>query len=126
MTEMVKHERQVGDVSIVVCAPVGVDVARVSVTVRSKDREQFFRSADAVGGLAALLMPTKAEKFAQSAVAYPRRVDGTLDTSVHVALEEPYGEHAQASRAAPLPHPFFGPLAERAEFERVERERQSS
>lgn len=115
---MVKHEWQVGEVTIVVFAPEGVDVQRATATVRSVDRMEFLRAVEAVGGLEALTLPVRKEPYAQQAIAYPRREDGAVNGSAYVALEEPLD--VQAERKAPpvAPHPFFAPLAERRERDR--------
>lgn len=118
MAQMVKHEWQVGQMTIVVFAPEGIDVTRASVTVDNRDRAQFLRSAEAVGGLDALSLPRTQEPYSQAATAYTRREDGSADTRVYVALEEPADVRVKTQARVRPPHPFFVPLAERRERER--------
>lgn len=117
MAEMAKYEWQIGDVTIVVFAPEGVDVAGASAHVRSADREAFLRAADAVGGLDTLQLPVEDRGYEQVATRWAERPDGTMNSSVRVNLQEPPREESAPATAPP--HPFFSPLAARRERERV-------
>lgn len=114
---MAKHEWKVGQITLTVEAPDGVPVHGARVDIHPQDREAFLRSADAVGGLDGLHLPTEEKPYAQSAFTWAKREDGTSDTHVAVSIDEPPREITPKS-AVP-PHPFFAPLAERAERERI-------
>lgn len=107
-----KHEWKIGEVTVTVEAPEGVDVSGASVSVRSADRAAFLRAADAVGGIDVLSLPADERSYAQSALAFSD--DGEKEAYVAI-LEPPRPEHSPA-------HPFFGPLRERVEREARERE----
>jgi hypothetical protein len=112
---MTKREWTIGEVTITVEAPDGVNVAGAAVDIRPPNKQEFLTAAEAVGGLEALQLPTYDHGFDQQATAWWRRPDGTEDTSVRVWIREP-----PASREAPpkTAHPFFGPLSERRDRER--------
>lgn len=117
--DMVQHEFQVGAITITVEAPKGVPVAGVGVDVHPPDRETFLRSMEAAGGLEAMVLPEHERGYEQAAFAYPPGPGGEPNFAVSVAIKEPPREKQQGGLP---PHPFFGPLAERAERERTEPE----
>lgn len=117
MAEMVKHEWKIGDVTITVEAPYGVDMDRVSASVRSADRAEFLRAVEAVGGLEGMSFPRTWQPYAQSAIAYPRRDDGTLNTTGYVSLGEPLDQQGKRVKPTDPPHPFFAQLADRHDRE---------
>jgi hypothetical protein len=112
---MAKFERQIGDVKVTVEAPDGVPVSGVQVTVTPEDRETFLRAADAVGGIEALWMPEDDGGYRQSAAAHARHEDGSRDMNGSVYIREPPRDEKEPAKLPP--HPFFGPLKERAERE---------
>lgn len=120
---MAKHEWTIGDVKITVEAPDDVPVRVARVDIRPQDREGFLRAANAVGGLDVLNLPTEEKPYSQTALAWREREDDTSDTSVAVSIDEPPRE--VTSKVIP-PHPFFGPLAERAERERIRAQGEST
>lgn len=106
--------RKVGDVTMTVEAPDGIEICSVTARIKPKDREGFLAAAEAVGGIEALILPPEDASYEQWAQAWALRDDGSRDSSSAVLITEPPRDRHERAAA---PHPFFGPLRDRVNRE---------